>query len=553
MDCVFGGDATQGDVWYSFEAPEGILTIETSALDEEAEDDTQMQVLDGCDGAVLGCSEDEGEGLASLLVFECGDLTPGETYLIQLDGYAGLQFDFNLSLSVEECPSCTPASELITEVIADDCADGEGSYTVALSFSDDGSAEEYTLFNDVNEETAVVAADDSVEFSFPSGTEVNFTAVATGFQDCIVEGSASFTCPTPAPINDNCDGAVQIACDQPVSGSTIDATAGNTSPSCVEGSVQDLFYTFDAIPGIEYTVSVDGESNYDAVLALYSGACSDEENWIELGCEDATFSGGIESASISVDEPTSIIVQTYDWFSDGGDFELSISCVEPAPVPSNDLPCDAITVECGSVVDGSNEGATPDARCASDNERLGVWYTLELDTEQIVSLETCLGQTNFDTDLSVFTGSCDDLTCFDGFDGDGHIDGDSECEVQSWAAGGDGAIFTAPAGTYYIMVHGFGATTSGDFTLSVSCESPEPVCDADGGFIGFADESDAQTVCADDAGSIEVIQSGATGEAFAWVITDEDANVLDLPDGPPFDFSDAETGTVLIWYLAFDP
>ncbi|MCA1807830.1 MAG: hypothetical protein LC687_08305, partial [Actinobacteria bacterium] len=136
---------------------------------------------------------------------------------------------------------CTPASDLITEVVADDCVNGEGSFTASVSFSDDGSAEEYVVSNNVNDETANVAADGSAEFTFPSGSEVTFTAMAVGFEDCMVTGGVSFTCPPPSP--------------------------------------------------------------------------------------------------------------------------------------ENDLPCDAIAVECGSVVDGSNVGATPDERCGFGGERLGVWYT----------------------------------------------------------------------------------------------------------------------------------------------------------------------------------
>ncbi|MCA1799887.1 MAG: hypothetical protein LC650_01150, partial [Actinobacteria bacterium] len=666
-----GNSANPGaGVWYTITLEEEtIVTLET--CNENTDFDTDISVFTGgCDD--LTCSPDYNTGSFTTgytdgtniegvdcdgdfpLSFRAGGVLvaqAGVTYYVHVSGYDGTEEGmFALEVSCAAPPACTPASDLITEVVADDCVEGEGSFTVAVSFSDDGTAEEYVVSNDVNDETANVAADGSAEFTFPSGSDVTFTATAVGFEDCVVTGGASFTCPQPGPDNDLCGDAVAVVCGETIAGSNVGATnEGNpdigfcgTAPGA-----SGVWYVFEGTGDIVTATTCNDGTDFDTRLNVYSGSC---EEFACIGGNDDSTDDGCQIGTLnpkSKVEFDSEVGETYYILVSGfgsadGNFDLSISCEEPPACtpasslntevvsndcangegtytvavsfsddgsaeeyvvsndvndetanvaadgsaeftfaagtdvvftavavgfedcvvegdasfscpPANDLSCDAIAVECGSVVDGSNEGATPDERCGFGGERLGVWYVLELESEQIVSLETCLGQTNFDTDLSVFSGSCDDLTCFEGFSGDGYLDGDSDCEVQSWAAGGEDGVFTAPAGTYYIMVHGFGASTSGDFTLSVSCEPSEPVCDADGGFIGFADESDAQTVCADDADSIEVIQSGATGEAFAWVITDEDANVLDLPEGPPFDFSDAETGTVLIWYLAFDP
>ncbi|MCA1807829.1 MAG: hypothetical protein LC687_08300, partial [Actinobacteria bacterium] len=172
---------------------------------------------------------------------------------------------------------------------------------------------------------------------------------------------------------------------------------------------------------------------------------------------------------------------------------------------------------------------------------------LELESEQIVSLETCLGQTNFDTDISVFTGTCDDLTCFEGFNGDGYVDGDSGCEVQNWAAGGEDGVFTAPAGTYYIMVHGFGSSTSGDFTLSVSCEDP-PACVP-------ASDLNTEVVsndCVDGEGTYTVAVSFSDdGSAEEYVVSndvnDETANVA--ADGSA-EFTFASGTTVIFTAMA---
>lgn len=44
---------------------------------------------------------------------------------------------------------------------------------------------------------------------------------------------------------------------------------------------------------------------------------------------------------------------------------------------------------------------------------------------------------------------------------------------------------------------------------------------------------------------------GAAGDNAAWVITDENLNILDLPASPPFDFEGAGAGVCLVWYLTY--
>lgn len=48
--------------------------------------------------------------------------------------------------------------------------------------------------------------------------------------------------------------------------------------------------------------------------------------------------------------------------------------------------------------------------------------------------------------------------------------------------------------------------------------------------------------------SFDVILSNGTSDG-AWVITDENGIILELPAGPPFDFDGVPPGTCLIWYL----
>ncbi|MEL7122458.1 MAG: hypothetical protein AAFO07_23635, partial [Bacteroidota bacterium] len=76
---------------------------------------------------------------------------------------------------------------------------------------------------------------------------------------------------------------------------------------------------------------------------------------------------------------------------------------------------------------------------------------------------------------------------------------------------------------------------------------------AEGGEIALLSGGADTTICAGDGSDdlIDVTVTGAEGDNFAWVITDDSLNILALPDAPPFNLEGAGDGTCLIWYLAF--
>ncbi len=87
----------------------------------------------------------------------------------------------------------------------------------------------------------------------------------------------------------------------------------------------------------------------------------------------------------------------------------------------------------------------------------------------------------------------------------------------------------------------------------VSIDSGGDCCEEDGGSIALADGNDATTICVDGVPDpLEVTLSGGSSTNSAWVITDDELNILALPPAPPFDLDGAGIGTCLIWYLAFD-
>ncbi|MEZ4874573.1 MAG: T9SS type A sorting domain-containing protein [Flavobacteriaceae bacterium] len=147
----------------------------------------------------------------------------------------------------------------------------------------------------------------------------------------------------------------------------------------------------------------------------------------------------------------------------GPDLLMDIEFIS-SPIITYDTCEGALPISCGDTVQGDTLSATVDAvdDCtAGTPDAPGVWYKWE-DTsglEADVLLSTCSANTDYDTQISVFTGpDCNNLTCVAGNDDSPNCTNfQSEVEFQS-----DGNS------TYYILVYGFN-TGVGNFELSMSC------------------------------------------------------------------------------------
>lgn len=142
--------------------------------------------------------------------------------------------------------------------------------------------------------------------------------------------------------------------------------------------------------------------------------------------------------------------------------------------PANDLLANAIAINCGDDVTGTTIGATQDESDApdvatvetdtsADNDSPWVWYSFTgSGSSETLQLSTCgTAQTDFDTEIFVYTGTSGALTLID--------DGYDECggSTENWAAE---TTFTSDGTTtYYIAIGGYDSDDIGNFHLSVSC------------------------------------------------------------------------------------
>ena len=155
-----------------------------------------------------------------------------------------------------------------------------------------------------------------------------------------------------------------------------------------------------------------------------------------------------------------------------------------SPGPSNDSCANATTINCGDVIVGETIYATDDAPFIAGQSLQGcgpgiaantpgVWYYF-LGTGDDVVASTC-NAADFDTRITIYSGSCGSLACVAGND-----DGPTCSGYTSEAS------FQTTVGVdYYIFVHGYGNSLAeqGNFTLSLSCSAacaPLPGNDACG-------------------------------------------------------------------------
>ena len=127
-------------------------------------------------------------------------------------------------------------------------------------------------------------------------------------------------------------------------------------------------------------------------------------------------------------------------------------------VPANDLCADAEVITCAAgTVFGTTVAATVDAPgiCITSVTAPGVWYMLSSTGYDLVDLTLCNTLPAWDSKLSVYSGDCTTPICVTG--------NDDFCGALSAVS-----FISEPGVDYYILVHGFGAST-GAFQLDITC------------------------------------------------------------------------------------
>jgi hypothetical protein len=292
------------------------------------------------------------------------------------------------------------------------------------------------------------------QFGTVDTTTGAFTGLGSVNSDCAELGIVAIEgTPVPPVTNDECAGALPVACGDVVVGTTADNTDQGG-----ETAAPDEWYSFTG-SGTQEVVTLsfcNGGTTYDSRVAVYD-ACGGT-----LIVDNDDFCGLQSQVSFLSDGTTTYVIAVEGFGTSSGAFSMEVTCEALA---SNDECVNATPIACGETLLGSTTNALFDPTapvCTTPITAPGVWYTFEdtsgLVTDYTVSL--CDGGTAYDSKITVYSGDCGTLTCVG--------DNDDSCGLQSevsWQ--GDGST------TYYILVHGFGSA-QGDFSINLACTPVPP-------------------------------------------------------------------------------
>jgi hypothetical protein len=236
------------------------------------------------------------------------------------------------------------------------------------------------------------------------------------------------------------------------------------------GSQNDSWLQFTAADDsviLDWEVSNCTDGN-GVQFALLDGSCNDEDGMVMLDCEyQAIGNGTFDIGNLTIGTNYFLYIDgfladecDYSWTPQGG----------VAITPPNDTCGNATLIACGDLDTSNNILASnidAPASCNGLTPNVGVWYKY-VGNGTDVTLSTDNITTNFDTQIFLYSGDCQNLVCIDSDDDSGATSGTSQIE------------FEAEDGTdYYIYVGGddSSSTPIGQFGLSILCTS----CEADAG------------------------------------------------------------------------
>ncbi len=562
-------------VWYSIVGTGADITVSTCSSNTGF--DTQLGVFSGSCGSLscvasnnndFGCENNR----LSTVTFPSA---AGVTYYILVNGTIDSQGPFELTIDCAASPiendDCDGAIDIACDQTIIGSTEGASSETLdfcgttlstapgvwyhfvgtgnSVTVTTCGAATNFDtkigVFSGSCGALSCVAGDDD-EFScgFSSVQSlVSFSSVAgadyyiyvTGFSLNSGTFELSVTCASAVTNDDACDATPLSLGATPFDLSAATAQAGEVSPGAGSGSSscdsQDgwcsfevdvdasLWYTLVAPESGCVSIELDGG---DTQLAVWSvGDCSDFSTYTEVAAND---DGGPGTASalynLLLEPGETYYVQVDDYaggptFASGNiNYSISTECDFP---PTSAPTCEtAATIDCGTSLTASTvEGVVNDLDNCNGvrlNTAPGVWYVYEGDNS-LVTVNTCGPNTNFDTRIGVFTGSCDDLTCLAAND-------NSNINGCLYAGRASEVSFPAFVGTtYYIYVTG-GFNASGTFDLNVECSLINDDCS--GAFpIGCGESISATTTggSPDDVPACDVSLNSAEGVWYTVVGT----------------------------------
>ncbi len=506
------------DVWYSFQ-PNATASWDISTCNN-TNIDTVIEVLDGCNGNVVACNDNDaacGNGTQSKLSVNLSSTT---IYRIRVCAKGNPSSGGNFNLVVVRTP---PGNNVCGQNIASFTIPGTGgSASGDLTFANaEGNADSicmsavnpgqkrdvfyyftpsistcnwtFSMCGTVPDVDTII----SIHSACPTPSQNNQVAGACGDQGCgtgnlsllsnvaltadqqyiirvgmwsssATPGPFTLTVSPTGPANDACSGATSVAVTTghaTVTASNPCAGDDGMTPSCGATS-KDLWWTFTtgASQAAPWRIDTCG-SAFDTVLTVFSGTCG---SLTEMACnDDATgvpCSAPRSAVTVTLAANTTYKVRVASkGTSSGGAITLNFNFAAP---PANDACTDAQALSIGAAaVIGDTTFATNDGAASCDPGDVAsrdIWYSVSLSSamnpNQTLVIDTC--GSGIDTALAVYSDACGSLTqiaCNDDCGGS-PCDGTSSCVSLSGLA----------AGTYLVRVSDKGIGNGGQIRIKAA-------------------------------------------------------------------------------------
>lgn len=289
---------------------------------------------------------------------------------------------------------------------------------------------------------------------------------------------------------------------------------GNTqTTNCIWGGE---YVTVNVCAGATYTFQTCG-STWDTQITVYWSTGGAALAYNDDAC-------GLQSFVVWTAPSTGtvwVLADVYDctWGITCGTLSVTQNTACIGGGAANDNCSGAISTTCGQTISNTTNGAAGDTfpgGCSVSTGAPGLWYSI-VGTGQNITASLC--GSGYDTQLSVFSGSCTGLSCVN-FN-------DDYCGLASQVT------FTGNTGTtYYILVFGYGSA-SGSFTLNITCQAPPTPTDQD--CLG------AITICNDQS-----FGGNSSGEGNYFDLNTSNQGCLDLAENQTswYVFSPLTVGTI---------
>ncbi|WP_296313872.1 T9SS type A sorting domain-containing protein [Winogradskyella sp. UBA3174] len=325
------GNYNDDEYWFEYTATE---TGETLQLDMT--DITQtwagIFVLDNCPDTAPNCVVSaENTGATADLSVTTPELVAGTSYKIVISNW-GTPNNTAFTLTSTVIPALTCTSAVVdSETVVDDCANSLFTIDVVVSGVGDG-----TVINDGTSTYPIVAGTLTVG-PYTIGDVITLTAEHSDSACDFAIGTYSSGCPPP---NDECAGAIAIACAGTYVGDTTAASPEAVDPgTCgtTAGTAGAVWFTFTGANsndagaaigtvGDDVTLDLTG-SAFDTKIRVFEGSCA------ALVCVDGDDDGGAGTTSLLTLPGTLVGTEYYvlvhGFNANVGAYTLAVSCVPP--------------------------------------------------------------------------------------------------------------------------------------------------------------------------------------------------------------------------------